>query len=203
MEVSSSVIEYIVGHVSVTVDISIECEHSTICRCRSISRNLPHGYNFATFVERVLNKAHLTLSIVLASLAYIDRVRPHLQLSCDSKFVPERVFLGATIVASKYLNESSLPNVHWARITGLFGKTDVGRIEREFLEVLDWELKLTEEDLLAHYDSLSLSSFPATPTSTPFRQHSLASPCSSRKSQFPTLFNCESPATISFPSPVH
>ena len=39
--------------------------------------------------------------------------------------------------------------------TGIFGKRDIGRIEREFLAVLDWELKLSESDVLAHHAQLS------------------------------------------------
>jgi hypothetical protein len=36
--------------------------------------------------------------------------------------------------------------------TGVFGKRDIGRIEREFLDVLDFELSITEGDILAHHD---------------------------------------------------
>lgn len=39
--------------------------------------------------------------------------------------------------------------------TGIFGKRDIGRIEREFLSVLDWELSISEEDVLAHHAELS------------------------------------------------
>jgi hypothetical protein len=53
------------------------------------------------------------------------------------------------------LNDSTLKNVHWALCTGVFGKRDVGRIEREYLDVLNFELKISEDDLLAHHDGLS------------------------------------------------
>ena len=36
--------------------------------------------------------------------------------------------------------------------TGLFNKRDIGRIEREFLDVLDFELRITEADILAHHE---------------------------------------------------
>ncbi|KAJ7694047.1 hypothetical protein B0H14DRAFT_3175155 [Mycena olivaceomarginata] len=52
------------------------------------------------------------------------------------------VFLGALIVASKYLNDSTLKNVHWALCTEIFGKSDIGLVEREFLEVLDFQLSV-------------------------------------------------------------
>ena len=55
----------------------------------------------------------------------------------------------------QYLNDSTLKNVHWALCTGVFGKRDVGRIEREYLDVLNFELKITEDDLLSHHQGLS------------------------------------------------
>jgi hypothetical protein len=44
--------------------------------------------------------------------------------------------------------------VHWAVCTGVFGKRDIGRIEREFLDVLDFELSIREEDLMVHHDAI-------------------------------------------------
>jgi hypothetical protein len=55
----------------------------------------------------------------------------------------------------QYLNDSTLKNIHWALCTGVFGKRDIGRIEREFLDVLDFQLGVTEGDLLSHHDNLS------------------------------------------------
>ena len=55
---------------------------------------------------------------------------------------------------SQYLNDSTLKNVHWALCTGVFGKRDVGRIEREYLDVLNFELKITEDDVLSHHQGL-------------------------------------------------
>ena len=55
---------------------------------------------------------------------------------------------------SQYLNDSSLKNVHWAVCTGIFGKRDIGRIEREFLDVLDFELSISEDDIMAHHDTI-------------------------------------------------
>jgi hypothetical protein len=39
--------------------------------------------------------------------------------------------------------------------TGIFGKRDIGRIEREMLAVLDWELSLSDSDILAHHANIS------------------------------------------------
>lgn len=48
-----------------------------------------------------------------------------------------------------------MKNVHWALCTGVFGKRDVGRIEREFLDVIGFDLSVTEDDILNHHDALS------------------------------------------------
>ena len=52
------------------------------------------------------------------------------------------------------MNDSTLKNIHWALCTGVFGKRDVGRIEREYLEVLNFELGISEGDLLSHHQGL-------------------------------------------------
>ncbi len=54
----------------------------------------------------------------------------------------------------QYLNDSTLKNVHWALCTGVFGKRDIGRIEREYLDVLDFELGVTEDDILSNHQGL-------------------------------------------------
>lgn len=41
-------------------------------------------------------------------------------------------------------------NAQWALYTGLFKASDIGRIEREFLAVLNFELGISEGDLLAN-----------------------------------------------------
>ncbi|KAF7341095.1 Cyclin N-terminal domain-containing protein [Mycena venus] len=114
------VIDYVVDCVSETVDYAM-------------GRSAPPA------PSPLLSRAEVTPATLLVSLVYIHRARPHLSIALE-EWALERVFLGALIVASKYTNDSTLKNVHWALCTGVFGKRDVGRIEREFLDVLDWEL---------------------------------------------------------------
>ena len=76
------------------------------------------------------------------------------------------MFLGALILASKYLNDSSLKNAHWALCTGVFGRRDVARIEREFLEVLDFELGVHPRHLNHEFWSLIEARAVSCPSST-------------------------------------
>ncbi|KAJ7137964.1 hypothetical protein C8R44DRAFT_606832 [Mycena epipterygia] len=161
IELTKPVIEYIVDCVSETVDYAMgrtPSPPSPHGRGRSHKRS-PYGTKFTTFVSTVLERAEVTAPTVLTTLVYIHRARAHLSIALE-EWALERVFLGALIVASKYTNDSTLKNVHWALCTGVFGKRDVGRIEREFLDVLDWELGVGEADLLAHHAGLMAKASP-------------------------------------------
>ncbi|THH20904.1 hypothetical protein EW146_g567 [Bondarzewia mesenterica] len=172
LKLTRPIIEYLIDSVVETVDYALgRPSHSG--RGRSLSRHF-EGSAFATCVNNVLERAEVEVPVVLASLVYLDRAKPHLHIALE-EWANERVFLGALIVASKvsalllssrsnlgshitfssqYLNDSSLKNVHWAVCTGVFGKRDIGRIEREFLDVLDFELSVSEADILSHHDAI-------------------------------------------------
>jgi hypothetical protein len=158
IKLSRPVIEYVVDCVVDTVNYAMG-RPSSSSRGRSMSRH-PEHTKFTTFVSNVLTRAEVTIPTLLVSLVYINRAKPHLQIALE-EWACERVFLGAVMVASKFSNDSTLKNVHWALCTGVFGKRDVGRIEREFLDVLDFDLSITEDDILSHHDSLSSVALPS------------------------------------------
>ncbi|KAJ7463368.1 hypothetical protein FB451DRAFT_1494476, partial [Mycena latifolia] len=101
---------------------------------------------FGTFVRILRSHAEATLPMILAALAYVGRARAHLShpSQSHSPSAREHVWLGALISASKYTQDSTLKNLHRALCTGVFGVGDIGRIEREFLGVLDWKLGVRE-----------------------------------------------------------
>jgi len=164
---SKAVNDYIIDTVVTAVDFALG--RPSITRGRSTLKTAA----FATFVENVLTRAEVTVPTIISALVYIDRAMPHLHIALE-EWACERVFLGAIMVASKYTNDSTLKNVHWAMCTGVFGRRDVGRIEREMLDVLDWELALSEDDLLAHHAGLFAHTRPAPPTHQHRRTHSRA-----------------------------
>ncbi|KAI0748715.1 hypothetical protein C8Q80DRAFT_1103380 [Daedaleopsis nitida] len=157
MEMSRTLIEHVVDTVTETVDYALG-RPSSSTRGRTMSRHSEHS-KFLKFVTDVLSKAEVKVPALLVSLVYIERAKPHIQIALE-QWANERVFLGALILANKYLNDSTLKNVHWALCTGVFGKRDIGRIEREFLDVLDFELSISESDILAHHDAILALSRP-------------------------------------------
>ncbi|KAJ6563700.1 hypothetical protein DFH09DRAFT_920165 [Mycena vulgaris] len=155
IKLSRQVIDYVVDCVAETVDHALG---RTPTRGRAPTRS-PYIPKFTSFVRTVLSRAEVTAPTLLTALVYVFRARPHLSIAIE-EWALERVFLGALIAASKYTNDSTLKNVHWALCTGVFGKRDVGRIEREFLGVLDWELGVGEADLMAHHAGLAFALAP-------------------------------------------
>jgi hypothetical protein len=147
------------------VDFAMGRSHS---RGRFSFRRRPELVKFNAFVTNVLSRAETTTPVLISSLVYMNRAKSHLHIALE-EWALERVFLGALIVASKYLNDSTLKNIHWALVTSLFGKRDIGRIEREFLDVLDWELSISEDDILAHHAGISAVLAPSSPRL--FRHH--------------------------------
>ncbi|KAJ6456187.1 hypothetical protein C8R45DRAFT_881031 [Mycena sanguinolenta] len=144
IDISTPVIDYVVDCVSETVNTAFG---------RPMGFRTAHSRKFTNFISNVLSRAEVTPATLLVTLVYIARSRHHLSIALE-QWAHERVFLGALIVASKYTQDSTLRNVHWALVSGVFGQGDIGRIEREFLEVLDWNLGFSEADVLAHHDGL-------------------------------------------------
>ena len=66
---------------------------------RSSARSLQE-VEFATFVERVLRVAEVSLTDILITLVYLRRSRAHLSVDAE-KWVLHRVFLGALVLAHK------------------------------------------------------------------------------------------------------
>ncbi|KLO14928.1 hypothetical protein SCHPADRAFT_888947 [Schizopora paradoxa] len=140
-KVNERVVDYIVERVVDTVAYGLGRPSSSKLLL------VPEGQDtFPTFVHKVLRRAEVTMSVVIGALTYIERARSHLRIAVE-EWALHRVFLGSLILAAKYLNDSSLKNAHWALCTRLFGKRDVARVEREFLDVLNWELAVKENDV--------------------------------------------------------
>ncbi|KAJ7153727.1 hypothetical protein C8R46DRAFT_912121 [Mycena filopes] len=155
MNLTPSIIEYFADLVSEAIDYAMgrtrPSESEPAVQIRA---------NFTDFVALVISRAEVMFPTILTALVYVVCARPHLVIARED-FALERVFLGALILAAKYTNDSTLKNAHWALCTGLFGRRDIARIEREFLEVLDWELGISEKDILVHAGLLG-------PSNTPF-----------------------------------
>ncbi|KAJ7614797.1 hypothetical protein FB45DRAFT_936085, partial [Roridomyces roridus] len=184
IELSRPVIEYVADYISDVVDEALERGGVVILH------STPYLSDFTTFVSRVLCRAQVTPATLLVALSYLDRASDKLCISVD-EWALERVFLGALICAAKYANDSSLRNIHWAMCTGIFGSADIGRIEAEFLDVMQWRMGVSEAGGMAHREGLMAAigvSVVARPLPLPPRpQHRHTSSTSSTTSSVPSL----------------
>ncbi|KAF9647819.1 hypothetical protein BDM02DRAFT_2497184 [Thelephora ganbajun] len=150
LDINRTLIDHLVQETAEVVDHALG--RPTTPRGRP-DRRCKKRSDFADFIANILHTADVKMATVLVTLVYIHRSKPHLSIETED-WALHRVFLGALILASKYTNDSTLKNSHWAIATGLFGKRDIGRVEREFLDVLDWELTVSESDISDLHDSL-------------------------------------------------
>ncbi|KIP02485.1 hypothetical protein PHLGIDRAFT_51998, partial [Phlebiopsis gigantea 11061_1 CR5-6] len=146
IDISYDLVRYVTDHVA-----SITCYGMDWPSTRRSS--LSRRANLFSFISHVLITANIQTPGLLVTLSYIDKAKLFLQVSNDL-WACERVFLGALILAHKYCNDHTMKNMYWSRCTGVFGKRDVGIIEREFLQVLDYKLSFHESDLLSHHSAI-------------------------------------------------
>ncbi|KAK9472639.1 uncharacterized protein V1510DRAFT_426029 [Dipodascopsis tothii] len=109
--------------------------------------------SLSSFIAMLVTRSNVQTSTLMSSLVYLSRLRARLPpmakgLACTC----HRVFLACLILAAKNLNDSSPKNKHWARYTqGLFSLPEVNLMEKQLLYLLDWDLRITEDDLVEHF----------------------------------------------------
>jgi hypothetical protein len=147
LALTDCLIDYVVQCTVEAVDFALGSVSSS---STSNPKDVYRHAEFTEFVSNVLSRSEVKVPVILVSLVYIHRAKPYLSIG-TAQWACERVFLGALILAAKYTSDSALRNVHWAICTGVFGTREVGRIEREFLQVLNWDLSISEDDVLSHH----------------------------------------------------
>jgi hypothetical protein len=113
------------------------------------------------FISQLVVSSNVQVPTLMSTLVYLRRLKSRLQPNAKGlRCTTHRIFLAALILAAKYLNDSSPKNKHWASYTNMsssaynfgFSRTEVNLMEKQLLCLLDWELRITEEDLYRELD---------------------------------------------------
>lgn len=103
-----------------------------------------------TFITRLVRYTNVYTPTLLTTVCYLNKLKRILPK--DAKGLPStihRLFLACLILSAKYNNDSSPLNKHWAKYTdGLFSLEDINLMERQLLQLLNWELRVTKDDLI-------------------------------------------------------
>ena len=184
--------EYLVRTTIETVDFALE--RPTSCLFPS-SSTIPRP--FLQLALDVIRRSRIDTPVILVALVYLERARPQFKIS-DKRCACERILIGALVLAAKvhnrharfhsfnpltrisvsvrqYVSDYTIKNARWARWSGTFSKEDIGRMERELLGILDWNLSLAEGDIMAHHEHL----LPTTPLSITSLKRPHSPPCAS------------------------
>lgn len=103
-----------------------------------------------TFISRLVRHTNVYTSTLLTTACYLNKLK--CILPRDASGLPStvhRIFLACLILSAKFHNDSSPLNKHWASYTdGLFTLEDINLMERQLIQLLNWDLRVTNDDLV-------------------------------------------------------
>ncbi|KKA29864.1 hypothetical protein TD95_000413 [Thielaviopsis punctulata] len=114
-----------------------------------------------TFITKLVVSSNVQVPTLMSSLVYLNRLRSKLQpMARGLRCTGHRIFLAALILAAKYLNDSSPRNKYWATYSNMhsenydfaLSRKEVNLMEKQLLSLLNWNLRITPEDLYAQLD---------------------------------------------------
>lgn len=112
------------------------------------------------FIQGLVDRSHVQVPTLMSSLVYLSRLQQKLPtVAKGMRCTVHRIFLASLILAAKNLNDSSPKNKHWARYSAVkgydgfgFSVTEVNLMEKQMLFLLDWDLRITNDDLFTHFE---------------------------------------------------
>ncbi|ORX95782.1 hypothetical protein K493DRAFT_314855 [Basidiobolus meristosporus CBS 931.73] len=101
------------------------------------------------FIERVAERSRIDAITGIVALMYIYRLKVKLPPKAKGEYgTSHRIFLASLLVASKFLyGDEGLNNRTMAEISGVFTTQQVNRMEKELLELLNYNVWVNDQDI--------------------------------------------------------
>ena len=103
-----------------------------------------------TFLTKLIKYTNVYTGTLMATLIYLQKLKT--KLPNNAQGLPctrHRILLSCLILSSKFHNDSSPKNKHWAKYTdGLFNVKDINLMERQLIYLLNWDLRVTNEEMV-------------------------------------------------------
>lgn len=101
------------------------------------------------FLTKLIKYTNVYTGTLMATLSYLNRLKHRLPQNAQGlACTRHRILLSCLILSSKYHNDSLPKNTHWAKYTdGLFSVKDINLMERQLLYLLNWDLRVSNEEM--------------------------------------------------------
>ncbi|KAJ0100641.1 PHO85 cyclin-9, partial [Diaporthe amygdali] len=119
------------------------------------------------FIEQLINTSGVDRLTLVSTLIYLKRVKSRLRPgSRGYRCTAHRLFFAALILSDKYSNDESRMNKDWAPLSLMyfegelifgFSLAEVKLLEKQLLQLLDYDVGITEDDWLGELEVFEAS----------------------------------------------
>ncbi|KAI8886479.1 hypothetical protein K501DRAFT_331256 [Backusella circina FSU 941] len=132
--------------------LSVSGQRSIHCNEKSYTLDTPphtpyFSMPFRDYIEAVVVRSRIDTGTLISTLSYAHRLKNKLsQSSKGMECTHHRIFLATLIITSKYVHDTALNNKYWVTFSQIFSASEINLMERQLLQLLDYNIEIPVED---------------------------------------------------------